>query len=457
MFNFFKKKKKANDAENTEGKEAKKDTKKFDDIEIHSMPKKFKKASGGSNQTKTLGLLIIIGGGVVLVVASVFLFWYIYNSGGDKKVTQPKDNAPSKVTENKIEDEEKKPDEEKEEELEVIVEKGCGSSSIISVTSTDIEDFNYENEIVLTCLGERVVDDCKKATSTLNILNIGEVQFSILGKRQSKCVAKVTYPTAISEEEFSIYSNSSIQCFYDVNELDNLGYEPAKLAYYIYQQSGLKSLSEESSHCLGTTIDLWRQKQEQAEQEDEEQISNFKSGIDSDNDGLTDVEENTVFVTDSGKTDTDADGYSDYSEVLNLYNPAGSGQLIDSGLVLRYSNSSNNYSVLYPKDWQLEEKVDSIFFSSGIEGSIQILVQANSENKTLSDWYKSLTGDAEISQNNTEETKNDFQVIYSVDKLTAYLAPIGSSGKIFILTYSPENSVSLEFLTILNMMVKSFK
>jgi len=459
MFNFFKKKNVVSDnSETAENKEEKNDVKKFDDIEIHSMPKKFKReVVGGSSQTKTLGLSIMIGGGIVLVAASAFLFWYIYNSGGDKVISQPEDTTLPEVVEN-IAPTEEQLVEEKINEPEIITEQGCGSSSAISAVLANMEEFNYEDEAVLTCLGESIGDDCKIATSTLNIENIGEVQFDILGKRGTKCVTKITYPLIISETELSIYNSSSMQCFYDLGELNNFGYEPAKLAYYTYQQSSLQNLSEENNYCLGTTIDLWRQQQAQKLlEESNEQVSNFKSGIDSDGDGLTDVEENTVFVTDSSKVDTDLDGYSDYEEVLNLYNPAGSGQLADSGLVLRYNSNVYSYSVLYPKDWQREEKVDSIFFSSGVGGLIQVLVQDNNENKTLKSWYMDLTGETEVIQQNTEETKNGFEVIYSTDKLTAYLVPIDGSDKIFVLTYSPENSESLEFLTVLNMMVKSFK
>jgi len=48
---------------------------------------------------------------------------------------------------------------------------------------------------------------------------------------------------------------------------------------------------------------------------------------DSDNDGLTDIEELKVYGTDPKKADTDGDGYSDGDEVKNGYNPLGEGKL----------------------------------------------------------------------------------------------------------------------------------
>ena len=49
-------------------------------------------------------------------------------------------------------------------------------------------------------------------------------------------------------------------------------------------------------------------------------------GIDQDQDGLTDVLEE-ILGTDSTKSDTDGDGYNDLEEIINNYNPLGSGSL----------------------------------------------------------------------------------------------------------------------------------
>ncbi|HPL95271.1 MAG TPA: hypothetical protein PLF15_00615 [bacterium] len=51
------------------------------------------------------------------------------------------------------------------------------------------------------------------------------------------------------------------------------------------------------------------------------------SDIDSDNDSLTDIEEE-IFGTDLNNPDSDGDGYLDGEEVLNGYNPMGPGKLI---------------------------------------------------------------------------------------------------------------------------------
>ncbi|MFA5317977.1 MAG: hypothetical protein WC323_00665 [Patescibacteria group bacterium] len=450
MFKFLKKQQTTSESR-TEEKEKNKERGELDHIEIRGMPKKFRKeSSGGASQTKTVGLLIIVGGGIILISASVFLFWYIYNSGDENKnVAQENANISQ---ESAVNEEDKK--EEPEEVIEESAESeifSCGSNKRALLNSID-DDYGIEE--VFACLGEQIANNCQKATSTLKTIDAGEVQFEILGERQSKCLVKASYADDFSGS-LSIYANTSMQCFYDIDELDNLGYEPDKLAYYVYQQSSLQNLSAESSNCLGTTVDLWQQQARRQENE-EDQNFEFKAGIDTDGDGLTDVEENTVFVTDINKMDTDGDGYNDREEILNLYNPAGNGLLADSELVLIYSNTVYNYNVLYPRDWQRAESAGGIFFMSGVDGSIQILTQDNEENKNIGQWHADLIGESEAGQS-SEKTKNNMEVIYSADRQTAYLTSAGGGDKVFIITYSPETGSSLEFLTVLRMMVKSFK
>lgn len=55
------------------------------------------------------------------------------------------------------------------------------------------------------------------------------------------------------------------------------------------------------------------------------------ANLDSDNDGLTNLEE-TNFGTDLNNSDTDGDGYSDGEEVKNEYNPNGSGKFGEEGI-----------------------------------------------------------------------------------------------------------------------------
>ncbi len=460
MFNFFKKKKKnSKDGEDKE-KQPEKD-KSLENIEVRSMPKKFKHKVAGSQKTKVVGLIIVIGGAIVLIATSVFLFLYIYNSGGsrdadteDQAMNRP--NNAQKQEEVESEPEENK-EEVKQEEVKVF---GCGENALsIPIDSRfGDESFDYQGAGIFNCLGERISSNCKQATSTIKVEDIGEVKFDILGERQGKCTVRLSYPENITNENFNLYSGSSMQCFYNMEELNNFGYQPSELAYYVYQQSSIGNLSEESSHCLGTAVDLWEQQklaQETKEEEDEQEIS-LNMGVDTDQDGLSDVAENTVFVTDSGKKDTDEDGYTDSEEVLNLYNPAGSGTLQNSGLLARHSDDEHNYSILYPKDWSKDTSAESTFFRSSLGGSVQILFERQEEKQSLIEWYGNLNNQ-DISINDIKETKSGLQVVYSMDGLTAYLSPSGGVNEIFILSYSPEEGETIEFLSVFKMMVESFQ
>lgn len=56
-------------------------------------------------------------------------------------------------------------------------------------------------------------------------------------------------------------------------------------------------------------------------------LSNSLAHIDTDGDGLSDIDEETVWNTDPLKADTDGDGYNDGLEVANGYSPLGTGRM----------------------------------------------------------------------------------------------------------------------------------
>lgn len=63
--------------------------------------------------------------------------------------------------------------------------------------------------------------------------------------------------------------------------------------------------------------------------DEEETIGTSINNADSDYDGLTDREEAKVYKTDPLKSDTDGDGYKDGDELKNGYNPNGAGKLLE--------------------------------------------------------------------------------------------------------------------------------
>ncbi len=76
-------------------------------------------------------------------------------------------------------------------------------------------------------------------------------------------------------------------------------------------------------------------------------------GLDSDSDGLSDVEE-VAFVANARNPDTDNDGFLDGNEVFNLYNPSAKApvRILDSGIVTS-TVSVSGWSLMHPKTWRV--------------------------------------------------------------------------------------------------------
>ena len=83
----------------------------------------------------------------------------------------------------------------------------------------------------------------------------------------------------------------------------------------------------------------------------EETAVSFSFGSDSDNDGLTDIEE-ILLSTGTSTPDSDGDGYVDGAEILNLYDPAGAGKLAANSNIALYENKTFAYEIFYPATWQ---------------------------------------------------------------------------------------------------------
>ena len=182
----------------------------------------------------------------------------------------------------------------------------------------------------------------------------------------------------------------------------------------------------------------------------------YSAGIDSDKDGLTDVEE-ILFDCNINSVDSDGDGYNDLSEILNLYNPAGGGSLMVNPNIEKYISSQYGYYLYYPYVWRVDDSsgAESIIFKIENNQFIEVIVQANTDKQLLEDWYLK---QMEIDKINNDRRiyKKGWQAIKSEDNLTVYLAKPGSD-KIFIISYNPGLSNTLSYKNVFDMMVKSFE
>ncbi|OGF40056.1 hypothetical protein A2477_02020 [Candidatus Falkowbacteria bacterium RIFOXYC2_FULL_47_12] len=438
-------------------------------ITYHTMPKKFINAagSGGMHHTKKWGMVIVGGGGVVLIAGVVFLVWYIFFAPLAVRpvaVSQTPTPAATSVSTPPEAQVSTTPEETAESGQTATPATGDVSEKDCGATAVAAEAGSMTTDSVLACVGERIVDGCKPAAASIETQTVSGIRLAVLGLRQDSCLVQLTYPapSAISDAALQDYANTYLRCPYNVAGLTSQNYTPAQLAQYVYAQSALEGMTE-GRNCEGSAFTLWLERGQRAAVAEETAASsspsslagNFVAGVDTDGDGLTDIEESTIFATSAANPDTDGDTYSDGTEVLNGYNPAGEGTLTDSGLAASYENTAYGYHMLYPKDWRVEDAAngENVIFFSNQSGFIQIIAQANADQQEIEQWYENVNETAPKSA--AETLKNGFAVVYSPDGLTAYLTQTGGGDYVYVITYSPGEDQKLAYRTTFQMMIQT--
>lgn len=178
------------------------------------------------------------------------------------------------------------------------------------------------------------------------------------------------------------------------------------------------------------------------------------SFVDNDGDGLSDSEE-TILGTDFFKTDSDGDSYDDLTEALNLYNPAGSGKLINNSNVSKYQNNSFAYNILYPTIWDKNVLSDesSIIFSINSNSFVQVLVEENETGANIKNWYTSRFFTLVDSANSIEN--ENWEGVYSEDGLAVYLTNKQKSY-IYTILYTVPEGQPQSYINIFKIIVNSF-
>ncbi len=182
----------------------------------------------------------------------------------------------------------------------------------------------------------------------------------------------------------------------------------------------------------------------------------IKEAIDSDKDGLADMEE-VLFNSSINSLDSDEDGYSDLSEVLNLYNPAGSGKIMVNPNIEKYINGKYNYSLYYFDVWPIDTigGEDSIIFKISNNQFIQIIIQPNTKKLPIKEWYKEQVG-VNVIKGNQIVNKKGWEGVRSVDELVVYLTKPDDEN-IYILSYNLGVSNMLDYKNIFQMIINSFE
>jgi hypothetical protein len=187
---------------------------------------------------------------------------------------------------------------------------------------------------------------------------------------------------------------------------------------------------------------------------------NYSSSLDSDKDGLTDIEEE-IYKTERNLPDTDADGFIDGQELINGYNPkaAGSSSLATSGLVNKYSNPVFNYEILHPSAWldrPTDQSLKEVIFQSATGEYIQIIVEDNIGSVDIVEWYIEQSPLSQLGQLERETLASGYEVLISPDKLTYYLVDKQNPELVYVITYTIGTKTRINFLTTFQMMINSF-
>lgn len=181
------------------------------------------------------------------------------------------------------------------------------------------------------------------------------------------------------------------------------------------------------------------------------------SSADSDQDGLTDIEE-SLYGTDSAKGDTDGDGYTDQEEVLNGFNPKGNGRLVDSGLTKTYTSVTTPlFTVVYPFSWSLErgsDNNDDIRFVASPDEFISIRLEPNNDLQSLPDWYEKIAPDVDLDTLSFESIGNRLG-IFSPDRQTYYFIDTNRPGEIFVVSYNSGTKTELNFRATFEAIIRS--
>lgn len=157
-------------------------------------------------------------------------------------------------------------------------------------------------------------------------------------------------------------------------------------------------------------------------------------GLDADNDGLTDLEEQ-IYRTSSTKADTDGDGYSDGEEVMGGYDPDSRVKRIwEAASTAVYRNQSYGYSLIYPKNWpvrSVDNGQEVLFTETSTNEFIDVLVQDNPLSMSAINWYLRQNPNVNINLL-TPITVANTPAIQTADGLITY---VSSGTKLYIISY----------------------
>jgi hypothetical protein len=179
------------------------------------------------------------------------------------------------------------------------------------------------------------------------------------------------------------------------------------------------------------------------------------AGLDTDSDGLTDLEE-SLYGSNVRNPDTDLDGFLDGNEVFHLYNPSGKapGKLLELALI-RTVEAPIGWTMGIPASWTL--KFDSqngsyATIDSKHGESFVVSVEENPDRSPVLEWYIASHPGVDAGNVLQYRSKGGYTGIIGADLLSTYI-PWGD--KIFVLTYQLNGQPFINYRTTYSMMLNS--
>jgi hypothetical protein len=181
-----------------------------------------------------------------------------------------------------------------------------------------------------------------------------------------------------------------------------------------------------------------------------------RSGPDADSDGLTDVEETTIYHSDPTKQDTDGDSFNDGNEVVHLFDPTikAPAMLKDSPNIRAVTNEAKKYTALTPASWAERGAGTDQYFVDAPSGEfIEILATDKPQDQSILDWYLATSPEAKSADVERFRTyKAGLDALRSADRLTVYI-DLGS--EVLTVTYNPNGITDYNFISTLEMVIAS--
>ncbi len=420
-----------------------------------------KKPKSGKKKGKLLIILLVV---VILIIAGGLGFYFWAQNYSQKSV------APEPITEPTATELEEPVEPVEEEKTEIIEEpvlspvqtlknelKNTETDVIISWAEIYLPEGAIETDIKLEISGELASEE-------------SEGDYKIIGGLYQVSSQKIETEVETEETLDIIFKKTAdLKMFYHQALVEDAWEKDLVLGYFKDNLwTPLSSSLNEETNTLTIALDLMPAKTLAiivAKEKLTPKVEMFQiapevqSSLDTDNDGLTDVEE-TLYHTEVNNPDSDTDTTPDGQEILNLTDPnqqAEGAQLAASGLINVYTNPTYSYSFFYPSSWLAraipETNNQEVLVITNTGEFFSITVENNPEGLKPVEWY--LRQSPSIDQSLLYSTiVNNQEAVWNPEHLTLY---IQKDSRIYILSYNVGTEKEANFKTSFELMINSFQ